>query len=273
MREPLTIYDLGANDGANIPYYLSRASKVVAVEANPGLARCIAERFPREVSSGRLRLIHCALSDVASGDITFYLHRADSHLSQVDLPAEDRLDEYEPVLVPSRRIVDIINDEGFPLYVKIDLEGHDEFILQQLFHANIFPPFISAECHTTMPFSLMHGCGIYRSFQLLDARRFPLLPTPPLDLSVAGAGDFRFHEGTAGPFGPDIPYPWMNDRQCLMNLAIEGLGWRDLHARMDPPDSQARVWMEHLPLRALAGGVARKLTGVADGPSPLSPGT
>lgn len=33
------IYDLGANRGDNLPYFLSRADLVVAVEANPALAR------------------------------------------------------------------------------------------------------------------------------------------------------------------------------------------------------------------------------------------
>jgi hypothetical protein len=30
------IYDLGANNGDDIPYYLLKADTVVAVEANPG---------------------------------------------------------------------------------------------------------------------------------------------------------------------------------------------------------------------------------------------
>ncbi|WP_094556919.1 FkbM family methyltransferase [Synechococcus sp. 1G10] len=253
-----TIYDLGANDGANLPYYLSRAEKVVAVEANPQLVGHIEEVFALEIASSRLRLIHCALSDSASDGIPFYIHRRDHHISQVDPPPTERLHEYEITQLESRSIVDIVNDEGFPDFIKIDLEGYDGRVLQQLFQAGIYPPSLSAECHTTMPFSLIELTGLYRSYQLMDARYFSVLPVPRLDLSVTGTRDFSFHEGTAGPFGSDIPGPWMNSRQFLMNLAIAGLGWRDLHARMDPPDCQARVWMEHLPVRALVGGMLRK---------------
>ncbi len=39
------IYDFGANNGDDIPYYLKKAELVVAVEANPSLCQKIEERF------------------------------------------------------------------------------------------------------------------------------------------------------------------------------------------------------------------------------------
>jgi len=50
-----------------------------------------------------------------------------------------------------------------------------------------------------------------------------------------------FREGASGPFGADIPSLWMSSRQCLINLAIAGLGWTDIHACRQQPDSGARV--------------------------------
>jgi hypothetical protein len=38
------IYDFGANNGDDIPYYLKKAELVVAVEANPSLCQKIEER-------------------------------------------------------------------------------------------------------------------------------------------------------------------------------------------------------------------------------------
>ena len=54
------IYDFGAHNGNDIPYYLTKADKVVAVEANPGLAAQIKERFKDEpkVVVEDLSLIH-----------------------------------------------------------------------------------------------------------------------------------------------------------------------------------------------------------------------
>ena len=39
------IYDLGAGDGSNIPYYLLKADTVVAVEANPRLCQIIKNKM------------------------------------------------------------------------------------------------------------------------------------------------------------------------------------------------------------------------------------
>ncbi len=43
------IYDLGANNGDDIPYYLRKADKVIAVEANPILSQEIEDRFPDDI--------------------------------------------------------------------------------------------------------------------------------------------------------------------------------------------------------------------------------
>ena len=39
------IYDFGANNGVDIPYYLLKADLVIAVEANPKLCAQIQDRF------------------------------------------------------------------------------------------------------------------------------------------------------------------------------------------------------------------------------------
>ena len=48
------IYDLGAGDGSNIPYYLLKADIVVAVEANPKLCQIIKKKFNKEISKKNL---------------------------------------------------------------------------------------------------------------------------------------------------------------------------------------------------------------------------
>jgi predicted RNA methylase len=47
MGTKTVIYDFGANVGSNLGYYLAKADRVVAVEANPALCRAIEERFHR----------------------------------------------------------------------------------------------------------------------------------------------------------------------------------------------------------------------------------
>jgi predicted RNA methylase len=46
------IYDLGSNDGSNIPYYLKKADFVIAVEANPLLVEVTKKNFYQEIKIG-----------------------------------------------------------------------------------------------------------------------------------------------------------------------------------------------------------------------------
>ena len=44
------IYDVGSNNGDDIPYYLLKSDLVIAIEANPKLCNLINERFNKEIS-------------------------------------------------------------------------------------------------------------------------------------------------------------------------------------------------------------------------------
>lgn len=253
------IYDLGANSGDNLPYFLSRADIVVAVEANPALVDVIQQKYGRAIALGRLRVVHCALADVTSDLIPFFISKSDSHVSALAPAVNRHSSGFERIEVPAMRIVDLITEHGYPAYVKSDLEGHDPIVLRQLFDAGVYPDYVSAEAHTLMPFSLMEDSGRYNSYQIMNARTFHRLPLQCVDQQITGFDVFQFHEGTSGPFGKDIPSPWMNANQCLLNLGIAGLGWRDVHARKQSPDSNSRVYLENIPLRSLAGAIARKV--------------
>jgi hypothetical protein len=70
------IYDLGANDGNNIPYYLLKADTVIAVEANPTLTAKINVDFSKEIAARRLFVVNAVLVDTeADADVNFYLHK------------------------------------------------------------------------------------------------------------------------------------------------------------------------------------------------------
>lgn len=253
------IYDLGANRGSNLPYYLSRASKVVAVEGNPLLAEEIRSVFSKEISSGRLVVYGCVLAQESSHSVPFYVHRTDSHLSCLNPPEGSSQADFEIIHVPSISVVDLVRREGTPLYVKVDLEGADSMILEQLFAADIYPDFLSVEIQSILPLALVYQTNRYHSFQIMNAREFHSLAQPSLDVEVPQAQQFHFDEDTAGPFGPDIPYPWMDREQALRNVSIQGVGWRDLHARIQLPDHGARVWLECYPMRSLFGALVRKV--------------
>jgi hypothetical protein len=76
---PTIIYDFGANNGDDIPYYLMKSDLVIAVEAIPALCQLIEERFHLEIQSGRLVIENCVLTaDNELSEVPFYVHNSQS---------------------------------------------------------------------------------------------------------------------------------------------------------------------------------------------------
>ena len=83
MTAQKVIYDLGSNNGDDIPYYLLKCDLVVAVEANPILCKHIEARFSDAIQDGRLVVENYVLdTDQSQGNVSFYIHRTNHVLSQ-----------------------------------------------------------------------------------------------------------------------------------------------------------------------------------------------
>ena len=244
MNSKKIIYDFGSNNGDDIPYYLLKGDVVVAVEANPVLASGIKNRFQKEISSGRLHVENCVLTaDEHSGEVPFYIHKhKDGHvLSQFPRPNETEIANYEEVLLPSRSVLSILEQFGPPYYIKIDIEGYDAVILRELFAHDIYPPFISAESHSIEIFSLLHSSGRYPSFNLIDGDSVPRKYVNYPVKTENGVVQYSFPTHSAGPFGEDIADPWMTADNFFTLLALEGLGWKDIHASFVIPPTNTKV--------------------------------
>ena len=143
------IYDFGMNNGDDVAYYLLKADRVVGVDANPELCREVRTRFAGEIASGRVTVLNVALAErETAAPITFYVHKTSHVLSRLPEPPADLIDQFTPIQVPCRTPASIVREFGDPLYVKIDVEGFDSQVLQNLFAAGVFPPEISAESHS-----------------------------------------------------------------------------------------------------------------------------
>jgi len=225
------IYDFGANNGDDVPYYLKKADIVIAVEANPLLVAQIRERFSKELNAGRLIVENCALTtEPRSSGVTFYLHKSNHVRSQFPRPADSVLDDYEEIVVPSENVVDLIKTYGEPFYIKIDVEHYDQNILEHLFLHDIRPPFISAESHSIEVFSLFVALGKYKSFNLVDGETVATKYRNHIIKTDDREEIYSFPHHSAGPFGTDIHGPWMTANNFFRLLAFEQLGWKDVHA-------------------------------------------
>jgi len=244
------VYDLGANNGDDIPYYLLKSDIIIAVEANPILCELMIEKFKVEIQAGRLIVENCVVTDkVVSDAVDFYISKTDHVLSQLPQPAPSNLIMFEKVALPAKTISSLIEAHGHPYYIKIDIEYYDAQILRALFSAGIYPPFISAESHSIEVFALLVAHGGYNAFKMVDGASVSKVYSNRLIISenerMQEKFSFPFH--SAGPFGNDVDGPWMSADNFLQVLVLEGLGWKDIHAtNLESADPSARISVYYL---------------------------
>ena len=234
------IYDFGANNGDDIPYYLKKGNRVVAVEANPSLASHIRDRFAKEILLNKVVVVNKALTkEEIVGAVPFYVHKTNDVLSQFPRPSLDNFGDFHEIFVPSQRASEIIKEFGDPYYVKIDIESYDQAILEDIFSSNLRPAFISAESHNIEVFASLVASGGYKSFKLVDGASVANEYEQHSITTSQGLERYSFPHHSAGPFGDDIRGPWLTANNMFNLLANEGLGWKDIHAtNTAAPDPQ-----------------------------------
>lgn len=237
MAAERIIFDFGANNGDDVAYYLLKAHKVVAVEANPRLAHQIRTRFAAQIAEGRLAVEACAVTvEKSAPAVPFYVHKTNHVLSQFPEPPAVSLAQFEKIDVPAVNVIELIRRYGDPYYAKIDIEHYDQAILRALFDHGIFPPYISAESHSIEVFALLIAAGGYGAFKLVDGRTVQTKYGRTQIKTLGGEALAAFPEHSAGPFGEDIAGPWMTRDNFFRLLSFAGLGWKDIHAsRLDEP--------------------------------------
>lgn len=224
------IYDFGANNGDDIPYYMMKSDLVVAIEANPVLCSLLEKRFCLEINNGKLVVENCVITAEESDRRSdFYIHKTQHVLSQFPRPSNDALECFEKTSLPSRSVAEIFAHYGKPYYVKIDIEHYDVEILKALSKARILPSYISAESHSVDVFCALVGMG-YSSFKIVDGRTVSDVYWEREFQGMNGVFSYSFPYHSAGPFGNDIDGDWMSAKEFFRLLAVEGLGWKDIHA-------------------------------------------
>lgn len=234
--QPPLIYDIGMNNGDDCAYYLAKGYRVVAIEANPILCDFVRLRFKAEIAAQRLIVLNTGIAG-EPGQLPFYVHRSNSVLSTFQPPGE-RVgytatlpdDQFVVIIAPVQRLSDIIGRYGSPEYIKIDIEGYDLQCLADLAANQIAPRYLSAEAHTLDVFGYFEAMQ-YVSFKLTAGRtvaqEFAYCKITTLD---GGAKVYSFNEHSSGPFGEDIPGPWLEREAALTAWINRPPGWFDLHA-------------------------------------------
>jgi FkbM family methyltransferase len=227
------IYDIGANNGNNIPYYLNKGDVVIAVEANPKLCEKLQERFKSHIDRQELIVCNCVLLEEEQSErVPFYIHKGNHVLSRFPPPESD-LKMFQQVDLPGKSVAQLFHEYGFPYYVKIDTEHYDHILLRAMFENGIVPPYVSAEAHNIEVFLLLTCLGAYDSYKLVDGESISSRYKNHSFENKSGEEiTYSFPHHSAGPFGEDIAGRWHDSEELFRMLKKRGLGWRDIHAKI-----------------------------------------
>lgn len=261
MLEDL-IYDVGMCDGTDTDFYLKKGFRVVAIEANPGLAAQARERFSDAIASGQLIVLNLAIGET-DGRVPFYVSQGDPGWSTVASGfAEGMSNRYgarfEPLETDSRRFESILERHGVPYYLKIDIEAADLLCLSALEQFSERPRYVSIEMPHRHDWEALSQneyadlCRLfllgYRGFKIIDQRFHSRIALPqPAREGLYVAHEFRGH--TTGPFGEETPGSWRTFDQIVpvYRTALSRMepAWFDLHAKLDetvpPPHPRRRT--------------------------------
>jgi FkbM family methyltransferase len=225
------IFDFGCNNGQNLSYFLEKAEIVVCVEANTILTEEIKKKFQFHINNNSLIIENVCLSEI-NGVKDFYISKRNDRHSTL-IPPQDK-ENYQRITIPSLTPSNIITKYRNKLlvneieYIKIDVEGYDGIILDDLFKNNIYPKYISAEVHDSMVINLILNSP-YKSFKFLDGdkigtdiKKIEFLNHKNKSVKI------DFVQYSSGPYGDDIPGKYYMKDDVINYFLNNGLGWKDI---------------------------------------------
>lgn len=214
------IFYIGANVGQNLAYYLQKATRVVAVEANPDLTNEMNVKYKESVRNGSLVVLNRCITTLNENvQVDFYVNKYNSTLSTFCKP--ENLKDYTVIKIQSVNIVQLIRDYGNPDFIKIDVEGLDEEIIKDLLLLNLLPAYLQYENSGSELLRLLINSGKYQSYNIVSFYNF--------------ASIYPDHERfEAGSFGSDIKSPWLTEHQIVELTGKMPHSWYDVHLKADP---------------------------------------
>lgn len=226
------IYDVGANHGLNLAYYLAKGFRVVAIEANPQLAEAMRQTYAAAIAAGDATILNVGVGRHRAR-LPFHVNHSNDVLSSFVAPPEAESRHWSTVEVAVQPLSELIREHGTPWFVKIDVEHFDHIVLEEMLLSDIRPFSISVEAHCVEVPCLLVAMG-YTRFQLVNCQQIGR--GPPRTIRTLDGRDLPFHfqPHSAGPFGDDLPGGWLGTeaalKQWLHRRATMGFGWFDLHA-------------------------------------------
>ncbi len=217
------VFDIGFNNGDDTDHYLARGFRVLAVEADPGLAEAGRRRFAAAIEAGRLRLLNVGIA-AEPGQAEFYLNHTHDVWSSFVPELGQRGGKFSVISVATTTMPALLSEFGTPYYAKIDVEGYEWICLKGL---TATPQYVSVEALCLEQLALLWSKG-YRQFKVVNQNDH-------------NAGHTGFPPGSSGPVSDTITdwepletvaYDWLHIRLGRPERSSLGHGWYDFHAKL-----------------------------------------
>ncbi len=221
---PRLIYDVGLHKGEDTDFYLKKGFDVVALEANPELIAQCKMRFRDAIAQNRVRIIEGAIAPPSVGDtVSFYKISQKSDWGTINGDWADRNAKLgfdsEKIVLPRIDMGEVYRSYGIPFYLKIDVEGVDKLVLENLKQFADRPRYLSIESEKVDFDALRADLGLLRELGYTKFKPVQQAATPGTSIktkTLDGPGlDYVFGPHASGPFGEDIPQAWLSLDETL----------------------------------------------------------
>jgi len=218
------VFDIGMHIGEDTRHYLAKGYKVLAVEANPILAKQNAEKFKEAINGNQLIILNAGVAE-KKGVLPFYVNHRLTEWSSFDKATGTRNNTaFHVIDVPCVTTRSLFEQYGVPYYLKVDIEGFDHYCLHDIV-PGFKPKYVSCEAVYLEWMEILVQKG-YTKFKLLNQANdfkpinieqekkawFPKyeIVKNGIKLRVQKFISFKHMYGSSGPFGEDTTGDWLS---------------------------------------------------------------
>ena len=162
------VFDIGMWNGDDTSNYLAQGYRVVAIDANPAMCEAARKRFSQEISTGQLSIRNVGITET-QGEMDFWVC-SDTDWSSFDAAMATRQGkEATSIKVRTIPFRQLLEEEGIPYFLKIDIEGRDSLCIKDLAATGSCPAYLSFECSQNdgdADINLLKSLG-YNSFKCI----------------------------------------------------------------------------------------------------------
>ena len=234
------IFDIGANKGQNFNYFFDKADIVIAFEANKNLVKKIESNFKQFIDNKKLVIENVALTnDRKTKEISFYISKENDVESTLYPDDENKFYKQdvrcETASLMIKKYLKKYNISEIE-YIKLDIEGSDHIVLEDLLKNNILAKNLSVECHEPEVIELLLNSP-YKSFKFIEGGDFASKKNIEIWTKNKIKKIYNFNIHSSGPYGDDIPGDYFRKNSILPYFLNKGLGWRDIHCSLEIKDN------------------------------------